>query len=90
MSAEHLIDRCIAAYWQPEMGNRGISSRIRMRAVFDLLATEISSWAPDKGQARICHLAVNEVADRIRREGDPDTLAAAFQAQPASAAPSGQ
>jgi hypothetical protein len=39
-----------------------------MKAVMLELASEIRTWAPDEGQARICYLAINEVADRIVRE----------------------
>jgi hypothetical protein len=43
-----------------------------MVAVLDVLAAEIRSWAPDQGQARICYLAINEVADRLIRESTND------------------
>ena len=43
-------------------------SKKRMVAVLELLAAEIRNWAPDQGQARICYLAINEVADRLIRE----------------------
>jgi hypothetical protein len=47
-------------------------SKKRMVAVLELLAAEIRGWAPDPGQARICYLAINEVADRLIRETTND------------------
>jgi hypothetical protein len=32
------------------------------------ISSIIRTWAPDPGQARICHLAINEIADRLLRE----------------------
>jgi hypothetical protein len=45
-----------------------IDDRCRMRAVVEVIADEVRRWAPDKGQAKICHLAINEVADRLLRD----------------------
>ena len=39
-----------------------------MHAVVHRLSEKIRTWAPDPGQAKICHLAINEVADRLLRE----------------------
>jgi hypothetical protein len=51
-----------------------LRSRSRMRGVVELLATELRSWAPEKGQAKICHLAINEVADRLLHESEDHAL----------------
>lgn len=40
----------------------------RMAAVISMLSEEIRHWAPAVEQARICNLAINEVADRLLRE----------------------
>ena len=61
-----LSGRCLAAYWQDR--NALIDDHSRMRAVIEVLSDEISKWAPDEGQARICYLAINEVADRLLRD----------------------
>jgi len=61
-----LSGRCLAAYWQDR--NALIDDHSRMRAVIEVLSDEIRKWAPDEGQARICHLAINEVADRLLRD----------------------
>ena len=61
-----LSGRCLAAYWQDR--NALIDDHSRMRAVIKVLSDEIRNWAPDEGQARICHLAINEVADRLLRD----------------------
>lgn len=61
-----LLGRCFTAYWQDR--NALIDDHSRMRAVIKVLSDEIRNWAPDEGQARICHLAINEVADRLLRD----------------------
>ena len=61
-----LIDNLIELYWS--LGEYSIDDKRRMKAVMLELASEIRTWAPEKGQAKICHLAINEVADRIVRE----------------------
>jgi hypothetical protein len=61
-----LIGRCLAAYWTDRQAL--IDDRCRMRAVVEVIADEVRRWAPDKGQAKICHLAINEVADRLLRD----------------------
>jgi hypothetical protein len=61
-----LSGRCLTAYWKDRVAL--IDDHSRMRAVIEVLADEIRKWAPDEGQARICHLAINEVADRLLRD----------------------
>ena len=61
-----LIDNLIELYWS--LGEYSIDDKRRMKAVMLELASEIRTWAPDPGQAKICHLASTEVADRIVRE----------------------
>lgn len=63
-----LTGRCLAAYWTDRQAL--IDARSRMRAVVEVLAEEVRQWAPDPGQARICYLAINEVADRLLRDTD--------------------
>lgn len=84
---ETLVDRCVQAYWTEKLATRGIHSRDRMAKVFEMLADEIKGWAPPEEQARICHLAITEVADRLKREARPETQPAACPAPSASAAP---
>jgi hypothetical protein len=67
----NLLDKTTELYWS--FGEYGIDDRRRMKAVLYELATEIRTWAPDEGQARICFLAINEVADRIIRECNDNT-----------------
>jgi hypothetical protein len=50
-----------------------IASRLRMKPVLRVVAEEIRKWAPDEGQARICYLAINEVADRLVRITEEDS-----------------
>lgn len=66
-----LLDQLIDLYWS--LGEYSIDDRRRMKAVLMELAQEIRTWAPDKGQAKICYLAINEVADRIVRECNEST-----------------
>ena len=61
-----LIDNLTELYWS--LGEYSIDDKRRMKAVMLELAQEIRTWAPDEGQARICYLAINEVADRLVRE----------------------
>ena len=61
-----LLENLIELYWS--LGEYSIDDKRRMKAVMLELAGEIRTWAPDEGQARICYLAINEVADRIVRE----------------------
>lgn len=63
-----LLDNLIQLYWS--LGEYSIDDKRRMKAVLLELAQEIRTWAPDEGQARICYLAINEVADRLVRESN--------------------
>jgi hypothetical protein len=63
-----LLDRCLLAYWQD--GDIPIGSRQRMQSVVFEIAGTIRTWAPPETQARICHLAINETADRLLRESN--------------------
>ena len=62
----NLLDSCLMV--QEALGEYGIDDRRRMKEVIREISNVIRTWAPDKGQARICHLAINEVADRLVRE----------------------
>jgi hypothetical protein len=53
---------------QEALGEYGIDDRRRMKEVIREISDVIRTWAPDPGQARICFLAINEVADRLIRE----------------------
>ena len=66
-----LIDNLAELYWS--LGEYSIDDKRRMKAVMLELAQTIRTWAPDEGQARICYLAINEVADRIVRETEEVT-----------------
>jgi hypothetical protein len=68
--SDDLLTRCLAEYWDDRHTTSTLRSRSRMRGVIQLLAKEIRTWAPDQGQARICYLAINEVADRLLRDTD--------------------
>ncbi len=61
-----LTGRCLAAYWLDR--NALIDDASRIQAVAKVIAAEIRAWAPPKEQAKICHLAINEVADRLLRD----------------------
>jgi len=61
-----LLDELTELYWS--LGEYSIDDRRRMRAVVHEISDRIRAWAPDEGQARICFLAINEVADRLIRE----------------------
>lgn len=61
-----LLDSLSELYWS--LGEYSIDDRRRMKAVVLQLSHVIRDWAPDEGQARICYLAINEVADRLVRE----------------------
>lgn len=60
-----LVTRCLKEYWDPKHSQAFLRSRSRMQGVLQLLAHEIKGWAPPKEQSKICHLAINEVADRL-------------------------
>lgn len=74
-SKDDLLTCLIDAYWCDRNNSLTMHSKQRMVAVLELLAAEIRSWAPDKGHARICYLAINEVADRLIRESTNDVSA---------------
>lgn len=61
-----LLNSLTELYWS--LGEYSIDDRRRMKAVVYELSQIIRTWAPDEGQARICYLAINEVADRLIRE----------------------
>jgi len=61
-----LLNNLTDLYWS--LGEYSIDDRRRMKAVVYELAGVIRTWAPDPGQARICHLAINEIADRLLKE----------------------
>jgi hypothetical protein len=63
-----LTDDCLKIYW--ELGEYSIDDRRRMQAVIRHLADQVRTWAPRKEDARICHLAINEVADRMVRDSE--------------------
>jgi hypothetical protein len=62
----NLPDQLLELYWS--LGEYSIDDRRRMKTVVYELSKIIRTWAPDEGQARICYLAINEVADRLIRE----------------------
>ena len=61
-----LLDELTELYWAT--GEYGIDDPRRMGCVMHHLALTIRTWAPREDQARVCHLAINEVADRLIRE----------------------
>lgn len=60
------------AFWCLKNNSMTMTSKYRMVAVAELLAEEIRSWAPDQGQARMVHMAINDVADRLLRDATND------------------
>ena len=69
-SMETLTLRMLDAFWCLRNNSMVITSPDRMRAVLRLLADEIETWAPPASEAKICNLAVCEVAQRLRAEAD--------------------
>lgn len=61
-----LLDNLTELYW--DLGEYAIDDRRRMKAVVMEVSQIIRTWAPAEEQARICYLAINEVADRLIRE----------------------
>lgn len=61
-----LLDELTELYWS--LGEYSIDDKRRMKTVVREIAKTLRTWAPDPGQARICYLAINEVADRLERE----------------------
>ncbi len=63
-----LLNELTELYWG--LGEYSIDDKRRMKAVIYEISQRIRTWAPDEGQARICFLAINEVADRLIREAN--------------------
>ena len=62
----NLLDQLTELYWS--LGAYSIDDRRRTKAVVHEISRTIRSWAPPEDQARICYLAINEVADRLLKE----------------------
>ena len=69
-SMETLPLRMLDAFWCLTNNSMTITSPDRMREVLRLVASEVETWAPSKSEAKICHLAVVEIAQRLRSEAD--------------------
>jgi hypothetical protein len=67
---ETLPLRMLDAFWCLTNNSMTITSPDRMREVLRLVANEVEAWAPPKSEAKICHLAVVEIAQRLRLEAD--------------------
>jgi len=61
-----LIKQLTELYWA--LGEYSIDDERRMKAVVREVAQVIRAWAPPESRRRICHLAINEVADRLLTE----------------------
>ena len=61
-----LIKQLTELYWA--LGEYSIDDERRMKAVVREIAQVIRTWAPPESRRRICHLAINEVADRLLNE----------------------
>ena len=62
--------RMLDAFWCLTNNSMTITSPDRMREVLRLVANEVETWAPSRLESKICHLAVMEVAQRLRAEAD--------------------
>ena len=62
--------RMLDAFWCSTNNSMTITSPDRMREVLRLLANEVETWAPSYLESKICHLAVMEIAERLRAEAD--------------------
>ena len=62
--------RMLDAFWCLTNNSMTITSPDRMREVLRMLANEVETWAPSHLESKICHLAVMEVAERLRAEAD--------------------
>jgi hypothetical protein len=62
--------RMLDAFWCLTNNSMTITSPDRMREVLRLVANEVETWAPSHLESKICHLAVMEVAQRLRAEAD--------------------
>ena len=69
-SMETLPLRMLDAFRCLTNNSMTITSPDRMREVLRLLANEIETWAPSYLESKICHLAVTEVAQRLRVEAE--------------------
>lgn len=67
---ETLPLRMLDAFWCLHNNSMTITSPDRMREVLRLVANEVETWAPAAADSKICHLAVTEVAQRLRTEAD--------------------
>ena len=70
MSEPNLPKRLADIYWHvAEVGGfKKDATQVRhMTPVILEIASLIRTWAPDEGQARICAMAINEVADKLAR-----------------------
>jgi hypothetical protein len=67
---ETLPLRMLDAFWCLTNNSMTITSPDRMREVLRLVANEVEAWAPSRSEAKICHLAVVEIAQRLRLEAD--------------------
>jgi hypothetical protein len=61
-----LIKELTELYWA--LGEYSIDDERRMKAVVREIAQVIRTWAPPESRRRICHLAINGVADRLLTE----------------------
>jgi len=69
-SMETLPLRMLDAFWCLTNNSMTITSPDRMREVLRLLAREVETWAPPYSEQKICHLAVTEIAQRLRAEAN--------------------
>jgi hypothetical protein len=69
-SMETMSLRMLDAFWCLTNNSMTITSPDRMREVLRLVANEVETWAPPYTEHKICHLAVTEVAQRLRAEAD--------------------
>jgi hypothetical protein len=61
-----LSEELTSLYWADK--DLPIDDTARIHAVVHRISEMIRTWAPPAGQAKICFLAINEVADRLLRE----------------------
>jgi hypothetical protein len=69
-SMETMPLRMLDAFWCLTDNPATIASPDRMREVLRLVANEVETWAPPYSEHKICHLAVVEIAQRLRAEAD--------------------
>ena len=80
-----LIKELTELYWA--LGEYSIDDDRRMKAVVREIAQVIRTWAPPEPRARICHLAINGVADRLLNECNDTPCTAPTATAPASKEP---